>query len=507
MGHLETTNDDTTFDFGFPSASGAFTISIWAKGFQGSGTPSAFNQPYGFGNGGGAQNRFWFTHEMLTNTMTMSVFEGGSLNEKNYTLSLASPAVEDWYMFTVTYDGLNNADSLKLYLNNQLDPTPTKNTDDDISAMAPVDMRANLGANGNSGGGFEANHRIYSVATWDKVLSASEVIAIYNGKDPANFPLTLATAAYPSAANLKNWYLPGTLLTGALDPATQSRLGLDQGPQSIDMTAEIGTGVPLDDEVREDFPQPGFLKQTKSLLLDASGELGETSLTTALGVTDTFSAVIWAKNELAVSTGFDSLISWRGFATQDSVHISASNNSVDNLLVRIRDAADTIRQNQRWDNVIDGAVAGAPWHMYVVTWDGTVSGVKLYVDGVDQGASDVNSTDLDGSTMAEQNRDVRIGGFNTGAQDRWVGPIYSAGIYSNVLGSAEVTAMYNSGNARDFNLLENSGSYNSAANLLHYYRLGIDALNMGLDRGLDLLVHDLNQGLFDETDFTTDIPL
>ena len=102
---------------------------------------------------------------------------------------------------------------------------------------------------------------------------------------------------------------------------------------------------------------------------------------------------------------------------------------------------------------------------------------------------------------------MRIGGFNTGAQDRWSGPIYSNGIYDLVLSSAEILAMYNGGNARDFDLETDSGNYVSSANLIHYYRVGLDDLQMGLDRGTSILVHDLDQGTYDINDFTADIPL
>ena len=170
----------------------------------------------------------------------------GVFAEKNYSVSLTMPTVGEWYMFTVTFDGMNNADSLKMYLNDTYDSTPVKNTDQDASGLSPVNMRGNIGANGNNGGGFNADHRIYSLATWDSVLSAAEITAIYNGKDPKEVDLLVSSGDYASSASLKNWWLPGREVS--------PNLGKDFGPQGIDMTNE--SSITDADIIIGDIPEP-----------------------------------------------------------------------------------------------------------------------------------------------------------------------------------------------------------------------------------------------------------
>ena len=242
--HLETAVGEDTFDFGFPNSSGEFTISVWAKATIGSGSNN--QQPYGFGNGGNVQNRFWFTHNVAANTMSMSVYRGLGFVQKNYSIgTLTIPALATWYMFTVTFDGNNNADSLKLYLQDELEATPTKGLDQDISALINVDMRANIGANGNNGGGFNADHRIYSLATWDSILTPSEISRIYNDHNPSVIDLRIDSGDYASSANLKNLYLLGR--------RNVPELGFDFGPQQINMTREVS----LDNSnITSDFPEP-----------------------------------------------------------------------------------------------------------------------------------------------------------------------------------------------------------------------------------------------------------
>jgi hypothetical protein len=114
---------------------------------------------------------------------------------------------------------------------------------------------------------------------------------------------------------------------------------------------------------------------------------------------------------------------------------------------------------------------------------------------------------LDDTGITDQNRDIRIGGFNIGAGSRWNGPIYSVAIYDKVLSATEINAMYNGGNAVDFNLQVNNNGYLSANRLLYYYRLGLDGDDPGNNYGINSDIHNLNDGTYDSDDLIDDVPM
>ncbi len=261
---------------------------------------------------------------------------------------------------------------------------------------------------------------------------------------------------------------------------------------------------------------PGFIKQLKSLDFDDTFFMASTTAAT-VGITDTFSISIWAKNlETAADAGNDGLYCIRDAFAPDAIDMTADISSIDDLQVVIVNNASVGRQNKVWNNVIDGG-AGAPWKHYVLTWGGTATGpgtgpddLHLYVDGVDQGVADTISIDLDGTGMTDKVRDIRVGG-RVNADDRWRGPIYSSALWNRVLAPAEVTTLFNGGNARDFDVQTNDGGYVSASNLIHYNRLGFGITDIEIGDeyvpGADLALEDVPDATVDSTDLITDIPV
>ena len=282
-------------------------------------------------------------------------------------------------------------------------------------------------------------------------------------------------------------------------------------PANVGFTQEIL--IPSESPVPPPAP-PGFTKQLNSLLYDDTfSMLTPGADNKAVGITGTFSMAIWAKNSEASPAGNDGLMAVRGSTAANAIDFACAVGSNDDVQLNIVNSTPSTRQNIVWAGVVDGDTD--TWHLYVVTWDGesTSSGVgpQLFVDGVLVTTGITHTTDLDDTGMTDASRGIRVG-LRVTAGDRWTGPIYSAGLYDKVLDSTEVEAMYNGGNARDFNLQVNSGSYVSAVNLIHYYRLGIgsDDTEFGLDVGNSLEGSELNMdtlGVADASDLTTDIPL
>ncbi len=274
-------------------------------------------------------------------------------------------------------------------------------------------------------------------------------------------------------------------------------------PANVGFTQEI----PVPSESPAPTPEPvGFEIQTMSLEnFETEGELTQTTAGLT-GFVDDFSIGIWAKNTEASPGGVDTMFALREFANKNAIEIGANLNSADDLRIFISDETQTTRQQHLWSGVIDGDTD--TWHHYIVTWDGLVSGLKMYIDGVLTAPSST-TTNLDSSTIEDDVlRQYFIGGRNTGAGDRWEGPIYSVSVWNKVLDATEVAAAYNGGNGRDMNLDVNEGAYQAAGNHQDFFRLGIGSAlsDFGLDRGADVTDRSVGGTTHDSGDLTADIP-
>ena len=108
------------------------------------------------------------------------------------------------------------------------------------------------------------------------------------------------------------------------------------------------------------------------------------------------------------------------------------------------------------------------WHHVVLTIDSNRGGV-LYVNGSSAAtfSSAFNSGGLDMFSIA-MDYDDDGDGSATSASKYFDGKIDEVAVWNDELTSAEVTAIYNSGNM--LNVSSDSGNYASAANLQGYYR-------------------------------------
>jgi len=79
-------------------------------------------------------------------------------------------------------------------------------------------------------------------------------------------------------------------------------------------------------------------------------------------------------------------------------------------------------------------------------------------------------------------RRIAIGARDDGS-DGWIGNIHSTSIWNVALTPDEIAAMYNDGSPEDFDNRFDWGDYTSSANLMHYWRHGSNALDVGEDLG------------------------
>jgi hypothetical protein len=146
-------------------------------------------------------------------------------------------------------------------------------------------------------------------------------------------------------------------------------------------------------------------------------------------------------------------------------------------------------KNFKWnrDSVVDTKIS------FMVTYDGPTHTLKLYLDGVDQGDADVKATDSSTGFQSDQVRKIALGNFGTSNFGPLFGDMHSTTMWDVALSQAEVTALDNSG-APD--VLDNrfaTGDYTSVANMMHYWRLGVDALDLGKDDGNASVLVDIDE--------------
>lgn len=158
------------------------------------------------------------------------------------------------------------------------------------------------------------------------------------------------------------------------------------------------------------------------------------------------------------------------------------------VLVR-RDSTGSYIKNFKWNrDVVVGTKVS-----YMATWDGTPKELKLYVDGVDQGEPDQKLTDSSTGNMSDQVRTIALGNLGVVNFAALYGDMHSTSIWDVTLSQAEITALDNSGSP---DLLDNrfaSGDYTSVANLMHYWRIGLDASDLGKDDGNAAILVDIDE--------------
>ncbi len=117
-----------------------------------------------------------------------------------------------------------------------------------------------------------------------------------------------------------------------------------------------------------------------------------------------------------------------------------------------------------WQWINSGVSVGSGWAFLTATYDGTT--MKFYVNGVQKGGN------LNASAHKNTTEPMRIGAGTTEAtvpEYYFNGKIDEVAIWNEALGSAEITALYNSGDSLD--AASDSGNYTSEGNLVAYYKM------------------------------------
>ncbi len=220
-----------------------------------------------------------------------------------------------------------------------------------------------------------------------------------------------------------------------------------------------------------------FDSQEVSVDMDGGTEFFAKNSDVDVGIANSWSLLTWTKRTASDFTGGGGcLLDVDQLATNDNTIGFRYLGAQDTIRVFMRDSGGTTFKLYDWDNF----QTLNQWISLLTTWDGTT--LLLYIDGTDQVASKLTD---DAGTMTSTVRRIGVGAGSSGS-DTLQCIYHSAAIWDVALSSAEASAVYNSGSGGEFDLANNSGSYVSSANLLHWWRLGLESdpvSNIGQDYG------------------------
>jgi hypothetical protein len=204
-----------------------------------------------------------------------------------------------------------------------------------------------------------------------------------------------------------------------------------------------------------------------SLDFDGSNDYVEVPYASAINPTS-YTVSAWAKVEGGSGD-------WRSVITSRSNDTSGSNDKGYTIYAGDNDTwqfwtgtgTGTNSGGGSWHQINSGVSVypgGNGWAFLTATYDGTT--MKFYVNGVQKGGN------LDASAHKNTTEPMRIGAGKTEvtAPDYYFnGKIDEVAIWNEALGSAEITALYNSGDGLD--AASDSGNYTSEGNLVAYYKM------------------------------------
>lgn len=170
-------------------AADAFTINLWIKPQNTAAQRALFSKTTNdisvFG---------YVLYHNSSGQLFLQMRASGTNRQYTFTSSTLTPNI--WQMVTLTYDGSQNINGARVYINSLVGATPSSGglngwlTGQDFTL-------------GSRNAGFEFSGRIDQVTIFDKALDSSEIIELYNSGELFN-PTT-----HSANANLQSWYRMG----------------------------------------------------------------------------------------------------------------------------------------------------------------------------------------------------------------------------------------------------------------------------------------------------------
>jgi hypothetical protein len=302
---------------------------------------------------------------------------------------------------------------------------------------------------------------------WSNPLTPGEVTSIYNS-GLSGFDLLTNFGSYISSATLLHWWQMGQ---NGLD------IGEDTGSHStlIDLT---GTNMDVSNRVT-DVPPTTFTPQPVSVDFDGTfGDLLQNTTEQPIGIANAWSIAMWWKPDVTAFATVNRLIHWRNAVvggSQIQVDFRGTAGG-DPIQIGIGGTVGGFIKLLEYGNI----VTQDAWNFDVITWNGT--DLVLYHDGV-VAAVTATLVDTTGTMSDAVGRSMTLGASVVG-QSPLSANYHSVGAWDTVLGSAEQLELYNAGSGSAVDWSSNGTNYVSRANLVHWYRLGLNSSVIGYDSGL-----------------------
>ena len=249
---------------------------------------------------------------------------------------------------------------------------------------------------------------------------------------------------------------------------------------------------------------PPSLQQTVSLDFDGTSEEMRNDSSKNYGFGNVFSWMAWVKTA-------DVTVNARHYIMKLAQVADGNTNTlrIDFLqrTTRLEVAIDTVgfQKFYRWARTPTPTFQVGVWVQLLVTWNGATQDLVGYIDGALVTPSKVTDNN---ATVVSGDRTHVIGRNNAVSGSYWDGRMHSIAMWDVELDAAAATTIYNGGNAGAVNLAANSGSYTQSADLLHWWRLGFNASDIGEDSGFSSPLIDANfsGGGLTAADIVTDAP-
>lgn len=342
----------------------------------------------------------------------------------------------EWVHLVVTYDGSSSAAGVVFYVDGS--PVSMNTTSDTLSATIVNSISAQIGA---SEANLFGEGAFGDIAVVQKVLSPTEVSAIYNGGRPAD----VRTLGFNS------------LLRGYWS-ANRSQFST---VPDLSMAQINGTAVTLTSSlIRLDAPGLDFISTEFGTLVTAFDGDGWVDMGDVLDfeTTDPFSLCIFAR----LAPGVQSTLIAKEEGSGSFEGYFSGVTAAGHFFFRLEGAPGS--NNKIEVQTAVGSFTDSNWHLFVVTYTGstTAAGVALFVDGV--------SVPYSISFNALTNSSLNAAPFQIGNRDSNSSPLDGvvawAAVYNKALTEVEVRTLYNERHSS--NLLETM----PLANLQGYWRFG-----------------------------------
>ncbi|MHA2426443.1 MAG: LamG-like jellyroll fold domain-containing protein [Candidatus Hermodarchaeia archaeon] len=185
---------DEYVDIGNPSelnfdVSDSFSISVWVKN-----SGDTYQGVVGKIAGGVGWYIRTYNTTATTRCFLQFVMDGSGIIEVYMGDRRGAFPYNEWVNVVVTYDGTNDGNGVKFYMNGELYPTYIHLNTANTTILNSGDFTAGLANSTYNIGNMD------ELSVWDKELSQADVTAIWNGGDPANLSL------HASVANLAGWW-------------------------------------------------------------------------------------------------------------------------------------------------------------------------------------------------------------------------------------------------------------------------------------------------------------